>query len=248
MKKIVCMTLCVVLAVVFMTGCVILDFSNTGGSGVSGRGSMETFTFSVGEITEVKVEMLCNIVYRSAPSDTVTLKVQPNLMDYISVEESGGVLTVRPTRNLNISGTGNTPVLTVSSPSLSRVSHAGAGRFTTFDTIVNDEFSLHIAGAAEGSTVLDVQKLSINLAGAGSFELRGTADSADIRMAGAGALDALDLQTRSATINLSGVGSVKISCSDSLTIVAGGVGTVEYRGSPTLDISRGGLVTIRQVN
>ena len=248
MKKIVCMTLCVVLAVVFMTGCVTINFSPMSSPGVSGRGRMETFTFTVGEITEVKVEMLCNIVYRSAPSDTVTFEVQSNLMDYIRIEETGGILTVHSTRNLNIAGTGNTPVLTVSSPSLSRVSHAGAGRFTTYDTIVNDNFSLYIAGAAEGKAVLDVQNLTVNLAGAGSFELSGTADSADIRMAGAGKLEALNLQTRSTMINLTGVGTVSISCSDSLSIVAGGVGSVEYRGSPTLDISRGGLVTVRQVN
>jgi len=248
MKNLILLVLCIVLSVLLLTGCVTINFSPTGGAGVSGRGSMETFTFNVGEITEIRVEMLCNIVYHSAPSDTVTFEVQSNLMDYIIVEESGGVLTVRSTRNINVTGTGNTPVLTVSSPSLSRVSHAGAGRFTAVDTIAGNEFSLQIAGAADGRAALDVQNLSVNLAGAGSFELSGTADNAEISMAGAGRLDALDLQTRSTSINLTGVGTVSISCSDSLSVVAGGVGTVEYRGSPTLDLTRGGLVTIRQVS
>jgi hypothetical protein len=80
------------------------------------------------------------------------------------------------------------------------------------------------------------------------MELSGKADRADISMAGAGRMDALELQTRSASINLAGVGTVRISCSDDLSVVAGGVGTVEYRGSPALDLTRGGLVTIRQVN
>jgi hypothetical protein len=209
---------------------------------------MEKFTFNVNEITEIRVEMLCNIVYHSAPSDTVTLEVQPNLMEYISVEESGGILTVRSSRNLNISGTGNTPVLTVSTPSLSRVFHAGAGRFNAVDPIIGNDLSIHIAGAADTRAELAVQNLSVNLAGAGSMELSGTADRADISMAGAGRLDALALQTRSASINLAGVGTVRISCSDDLSVSAGGVGTVEYRGSPTLDVTRGGLVTVRQVD
>ena len=209
---------------------------------------MEKFTFNVNEITEIRVEMLCNIVYHSAPSDTVTLEVQQNLMEYISVEESGGVLTVRSTRSLNITGTGNTPVLTVSTPSLKHVLHAGAGRFNAVDPITGDDFSINIAGAADARAVLAVQNLSVNLAGAGSMELSGTADSANISMAGAGRLDALQLQTRSASINLAGVGAVSISCSDNLSVVAGGVGTVEYRGSPTLDLTRGGLVTVRQVD
>jgi len=254
MKKIISLTLCVVLAVVFLTGCVSINFSPFGGTsgfaggGITGSGSMETFTFNTGEITEIRVEMLCNIIYHSAPSDTVTFDVQPNLMEHISVEESGGVLTVRATRNITFTGTGNTPVLTVSSPSLNRVTHAGAGRFTAVDPIVGDSFSLNISGAADGKAELAVQSLSVSLAGAGNFELSGTADNADISMAGAGRLDALNLQTRSASINLAGVGTVRISCSDSLSVTAGGVGTVEYRGSPTLDLTRGGLVTVRQVD
>jgi len=248
MKKIITLALCAALAFVLLIGCVSINFSPTGGAGASGRGNMETFTFNVNEITEIRVEMLCNIIYHSAPSDTVTLEVQPNLMEYIRVEESGGILTVRATRNLNVTGAGNTPVLTVSTPSLGRVFHAGAGRFNAVDIITGNDFSIHIAGAADARAVLDVQNLSINLAGAGSMELSGTADRADIGMAGAGRLDALELQTRSASINLAGVGTVRISCSDDLSIIAGGVGTVEYRGSPTLDLTRGGLVTVRQVN
>ena len=248
MKKIITLALCATLAAVFLTGCVTVNYTSVGGVGgtVTGSGEMETFGFSVGEITEVRVEMLCNIVYSSAPSDEITLEVQSNLHQYIVFEESGGVLRVRATRNINVTP-GNTPVLSISSPSIKSISHAGAGRLTTLDTITGETFTLSITGAAEGKADIDVQSLSINLAGAGSFELSGRADTADISMAGAGRLDALELQTREASINLAGVGMVRISCSDTLRIAAGGVGTVEYRGTPAVDMTRGGLVTVRQV-
>ena len=251
MRKIIFIALCVVLAAVMLTGCVSISFSPSRGSvggSVSGRGSLETFTFNTGEITEIRVEMLCNINYYSSPSDTVTFQVQPNLMDYIVVEESGGVLTVRATRNINFQGTANTPILTVSSPSLERVFHAGAGRFNTIDQISGDSFSLDVAGAADGNVKLDVRDLSVTLAGAGSFDMSGVADNARVDLAGAGRLNALELETRTTSVNLAGAGMVRISCSESLRVVAGGVGTVEYRGSPTLDITRGGLVSITQVD
>jgi len=250
MKKIITISLCVLLATVFLTGCVTINYSPAGvfGGNVTGSGNMETFSFSVGEITDVRVEMLCNIVYQSAPSDTVTLEIQSNLHQYIVFEESGGVLTLRATRNINISNTANTPVLTISSPSIRSISHAGAGRFTTTDTITGDSFTLNITGAAEGTANINVNNLTVSLAGAGSFGLSGTADTADISMAGAGRLDALELQTREASINLAGVGMVRISCSDNLRITAGGLGTVEYRGTPAIDITRGGLVNVSQVN
>jgi len=248
MKKITTIVLCVLMAAVMLTGCVSVNFSPSGARSVTGSGSMEKFTFDFGQVNEIRVEMFCNVIYQSGSSNEVTFEIQPNLMDYIRVEESGGVLSVRSTRGFNLTNTSQTPVLTVSSPSLSSVTHAGAGRFTTTDTITGDSFALNITGAADGKAELDIQNLSVNLAGAGNFELSGIADTADVRMAGAGRLDALDLQTRTASINLAGVGTVRIGCSDELRINAGGVGTVEYRGSPSVDMTRGGLVTVRQVD
>jgi len=248
MKKIVLIALCGVLAAVMLTGCItVVGPGMWWGWGPAGRGALETYSFDVGEIKEVKVELLCDILYYSEPSDSVTLEIQPNLMKHVVVTESGGVLTVRSTRNIHWTGNTRTPVLSISTPSLTRVTHAGAGSFRTVDPIVADSFTLRIAGATNNSAVLDVNSLSVNMDGAGDIKLSGRADTADIDMAGAGKMDALDLQTRDAKVNLAGVGTVRIGCSESLSIVAAGVGTVEYAGSPVLDISRGGLVSVRNV-
>ena len=248
MKKIFTMTICILLASVLLTGCVSINFFPRLGPGVTGSGTPETFTFNVGEITEIRIELLCNIVYNSTPSDTVTLQVQPNLMEYITVQETAGVLTVRANRNINVTGLNNTPVLTVSTPALTRISHTGAGTITTNDPIYVDELSLNITGAANGNIQMNVRNLSVNITGAGDFTLSGKADTTDINIAGAGKLEALNLETRSSSIIMAGAGTVRISASDELNISAGGVGTVEYKGSPTLNINRGGLVTVRNVN
>jgi len=252
MKKIVVVALCVVLSAVMFTGCIsvyspVAWERGIWGRGVSGRGNLETFSFDVGEIKEVKVSLLCDILYYSEPSDSVTLEIQPNLMKHVVVEESGGILTVRTTRNIYWSGNTRTPVLRISTPSLSRVSHAGAGSFRTIDPINADTFSLSLAGATNNRATLDVKNLSVDMSGAGDLNLSGRADFADIDIAGAGRMNALDLQTRDTQINLSGVGSVKINCTENLRVIAAGVGDVEYTGSPTIDISRGGLVTVRNV-
>ena len=248
MKKILTITLCILLALTFTAGCVSINFTPVFGSGLTGTGSLETYTFNVGEITHVRVELLCNIVYNSAPSDTVTLKIQPNLMEHVTVEEINGILTVRATRNINITGTGNTPVLTVSTPSLTRVSHTGAGNFTTIDPITTDSFTLDITGAANGKAMLNVNDLTVNISGAGDLTLTGTAETNNISMTGAGRLEALDLETRTTTINMAGAGSVKINATEELNITAGGVGTIEYKGSPSIDITRGGIVTVKQIS
>jgi len=248
MKRIVPIALCAVLAAVMLTGCITVAGPGVWwGWGPTGRGALETYTFNVGDIKEVKVELLCDILYYSEPSDSVTLEIQPNLMKHIVVKESDGVLTVRSTRNIRWTGNTQIPVLSISTPSLTCVTHAGAGSFRTVDPIVADSFTLRVAGATNNRAVLDVKSLSVNMDGAGDIKLSGRAETADIDMAGAGKMDALDLQTRDAKVNIAGVGTVRIGCSDNLRVVAAGVGTVEYAGSPILDVSRGGLVTVRNV-
>jgi len=231
------------LAMVMLAGCVTVNY---GGSGVRGRGNKETYTFNVGEITEIKTALLLDIDYYSASSDIVTLEIQPNLRDYVIVEESGGVLTVRTTRNINVSS-GEVPLLKVSTPALKSLSFAGAGSFTARDKIIADEFSLRMDGAGSGKAELDVDKLTVDIAGAGSFQLSGRADDASFGMAGAGSIEALSLQTKNSTVDLAGVGTVRLSCSDNLKVIAAGMGTVEYIGSPAIDTYRGGLVTVRNV-
>ena len=245
MKKIILIGLCAVLAAALLSGCVSVSFSSLSGNVVTGRGTPETYSVSVGRVTGIKADLYCDIEYFAAESDTVSLEIQPNLREYIVVEESGGILTIRATRNINI--TGKAPVLTVSTTTLNSIDVDGAGVFTAHDTIVSESFSLSVDGAFAGKADLDVGKLSVSVSGAGNFELSGNADIADIELDGASTLDALSLNTRSAAVTLEGVGTVKLSCSEALRIKAGGLGTIEYKGSPSVDIERDGMVTVKNV-
>jgi len=240
--------LCAALAIIMSSGCVAINFASLerGEAGVVvGSGDMESYAYNVGRFNEVRVEMLCDIEYYCAESDTVTISMQPNLKEYIVVEESGGTLTVRSTRNISISG--KTPVLTISTPELNRLKLAGAGNFTTRDTITAESFTLSIDGAGSGRAELDVNNLKVNIGGTGDYTLSGRADDATFEMDGAGMVDALSLQTRFSGISISGIGTVKLSCSDRLRINADGLGTVEYIGSPSMELDSDGLVNVRKV-
>jgi hypothetical protein len=86
------------------------------------------------------------------------------------------------------------------------------------------------------------------MSGAGSFELSGRADNAEIELSGAGELKAFSLQIREASVALSGAGTIRINCYEKLSVDASGAGTVEYRGSPSLSLNRSGVVGIRKVD
>ena len=247
MKRVIMLMLAALFVVSCLSGCAFVIVVFADGNAVTGTGDLESYEFKVGEYSGIKIEGHCEIRYYSAPSDTITLEIQPNLRDYYVAEVIGNELIVRATRRISYNQS-KTPVLTVSTPVLNSLTVEGACTFIAYDKITAGSFTISMSGAVEGKAELDVGRLSINTSGASTFELSGKADTVDINISGAGELDALSLLTREATINLSGVGEVRISCSENLRVNAGGVGTVEYKGSPSVDISRGGLVNVKKVD
>ena len=228
-----------------LCGCVIVHFTDR--NAVRGRGDPERYEIRTGQFSSISVEGHTDIHYYSAAHDYVTLEVQPNLQEYIVVEVIDGNLTIRPTRRIDFAAS-KPAILTVSTPVLEQLIVSGACTFTAHDTISADSFTLRVSGAGEGRAQLDVENLYVNISGAGSFDLSGRADIAELRLSGAGDLDALSLQSREAIIRLSGVGSVGIGSSENLTIVASGTGSVEYRGSPNVNLSNSGMVSVRRVD
>jgi len=244
MKKTVLVVLCALFAL-FFSGCVVVSITDA--VAVSGKGIPEKYDITVGGYNGIKVEGLCEIRYYVAPSDTVTLEVQPNLREYFVVEVVNGELIIRTTKRISYNSV-KAPVLTVSTPALNSLTITGACTFKTIDQIKTDTFNLNISGAGEGKLELDVNRLIASTSGAGSFELSGKVDKADIKFSGAGELKAFSLQIREASVNFSGAGAIKINCSEKLSIEASGVGSLEYKGSPILSLNTRGPVSIKKAD
>jgi hypothetical protein len=246
MRKNFLIILCALFVLCF-SSCVVVSFMQA--NAVAGKGAPEKYTFNVGEYNKIKVEDSCEIRYYAAPSNTVTLEIQPNLREYFLVEVKNNELIVSATKRIYFYKKKSLfPVLTVSTPVLNSLTIMGACTFKAIDKIKTDTFKLEIIGAGDGKAELDVNSLKTNMSGAGSFELFGKADNAEIKFSGAGELIASSLQMREASVNFSGAGAIRINCSEKLSIEARGVGLVEYSGSPSLSLNSSGPVSIRKVN
>jgi len=245
LKSAICIFLIAAFIVFCFSGCIVVSLSEPGG--INARGNQETYEIKVGSFNAIRTEGSFDIHYYAAPSDTVTLLVQPNVREYIIIEVVNNELVIRTTRRISF-GSGRTPVLTVSTPVLNRVSIQGAGDFTAHDKITADSLEFIITGAGNGKAELDVNRLSIEISGAGDLNLSGRANSANFAVSGAGDVKALELQTIDSTIRLSGAGDISISCSENLNINASGAGSIRYRGSPRINQNTSGPISIRQVN
>ena len=228
-----------------LSGCVFVGFSELGS--VTARGSREVYEIKVDAYNGIIIDGFCDVRYYAAPSDTVTLEVSPDVREFFRLEVINGDLVVRSTKRINFSSH-NSPVLTISTPALNRLTIDGAGVFTAHDKISAGSFTFKLSGAGSCKAALDVHSLNAVISGAGKLELSGKAETADLTLSGAGDMIALPLQTQDTRIRISGAGKVSVSCARDLRIDADGMGTIEYRGSPAVSINKDGLVKIRQVN
>lgn len=235
-----------VLPVLLMCGCISVSISGPMRT-VTGKGGLHTAKFDVDKYTSVEISGNMKIVYSNKPSDTVSIEIQDNLLEYLTVEVKNGKLRIEPERNF-VYSSNRTPVVHLSSEKLEKLTASGAISFKDSDVLESDALTLDLSGACAIDIPVNVGSLIIVSAGADSITLSGTADSLKLDMSGASSADALDLQTKEADVTINGVGNCSISCSDKLDATINGAGSLKYKGSPELSKSVSGLGSVRQVD
>jgi len=135
-------------------------------------------------------------------------------------------LTVRALDAIDTAGVGSLQVSAFTTPRL-ELHHSGAG-------------SIEIRGLA-------VDELRVNQAGLGNIAISGQAQRQEIMLSGAGSYQAGRLDSSTAVVNLSGIGSATVWVHDSLDARLSGTGSIEYYGSPRVSQAVSGLGSVRQL-
>ena len=242
MKKCIVTMLAVAITTLF-SGCVTVNFG-AGGNMVLGKGDLKSTEYNVGAYTAVDIRTGMELIYSEEVSDKVVIEIQENLIEYLDVRVENGVLIVDTKNPINTGS--KDPKIYISNPDLSKISVSGFIIMSDCDKISGESFVLEVFGAAEIEAEFDVDELHINGSGAVNMDLSGRADTADINISGAGAIEAMELQTKSAFVAISGTGDVEISCSDNLDVDISGAGSVVYRGDPKVTQNTGGIATIKK--
>jgi len=214
-----------------MTGCVSINNSSFYGGSVLGKGPLVEQTYPVTGYDAVEITGGFVVVYSNAPSDVVRIDIQENLLKYLNVSVEGEKLIIESSRSFSTKQN-HSPTIYLSTPHLKKLDVAGAIDLEQADTIQGDSFTLDVSGACSVKLDLEVQRLETITSGASALELSGTATDASFDIAGVGTFEAFGLQTKTAVVEIGGVGSGTISCSDELTVDIGGMGALEYKGNP----------------
>lgn len=259
-----------VLSVVLLltSGCVFMP-------SIKGNGNVITREIDITDYDAIEVQG-SSIIFNysqqeSAPALTVT--VDQNIYDLFEFGTNGKKLVVRlkdrdkkPTRLCPTEFT-----ITTNSSSLKKADLAGIdvfnlnGKFassekvkfsvagnTTIelrDTVTVDQMEVSTAGKGTlNADALYARTFKGEIAGQGTFNLKGAGEKADFEIAGNGKVHALDYELSTLSCEIAGKGLIETFANDRINARIAGMGTVKYKGNPSVKMDKAGVGSVKKVD
>jgi hypothetical protein len=175
--------------------------------------------------------------------DSVFVEGDEDAQGAARLDVEDGVLRVRPSGAWKF-WRSKQLMITVTARDLKRIEISGAADVVAAEPMTVKQIQVRISGA--GSVRLDrikTEKLEVNIAGIGSAQVAGSADTLQVRISGRGAYLGENLASKFATLSVSGAGDVKVWATKELTASVSGVATVDFWGSATVRRNDSGITS-----
>lgn len=204
------------------------------GKTITPEGEAITETRDIGTFDRIDVEDAFAIHYKAGiPTDGLTIKAAPNLMEYIVTEVANGELSIRLKDRYSIHD--GKIVVTVGSPTLKAVEMSGACSLNVEGELVGDRLDLDMSGASSLNLTGRFRVLDIDASGASGITLKGSCEELKLSCSGAIGCDASEFITQRTEVSISGTASVKINASESVRGNLSGVSSLENYGASSND-------------
>lgn len=161
-------------------------------------------------------------------------------LDRIALSVSGRLLTIRMTPLRPGEKNAGPATLRLSTGELRRLVMVGGGAVSV-DRMKGLSGDIAVGGNGDVTVAaIEVDRLTVSLAGGGRVTLSGKAGSADIRLSGPGELAASALAARTARVSNDGPGNIALSATTSADVRASGTGDVTVIGAAACTVANDG--------
>lgn len=185
-------------------------FSLFDSPGVKGSGVAKTETREVGDFTELDVSAAMNVELTVGPTTTFEITADDNLLEHLKSEVSNGKLKV----HFDTSTSSSIGVkIKATTPSLK--AYHGSGATTA---------------KIEG---VKAESFKIDLSGASTCTVVGTADKFVVECSGASKVKAEQLVAKKVKADASGASSIEAHATEEVVGHASGASSIRYSGKPT---------------
>lgn len=215
------------IAAILIVGCNVSEFSGIGGSG-----KLVTKEIATQEFAAVDAAGAITVDIARGEKSTVVVTADDNLWDKLDARVENGILHI----GLKPGSYHDTHVSAkITVPHLRSLTIAGASHGTV--SAIEDpahHLDVHVIGASTLDGDVQSSKLRLDLSGASSAKLSGTADALELSVSGASHASLVALKSHSTHANVSGASSADVAANESIDYDVSGASHLSYAGGPAV--------------
>lgn len=224
----------------------VVNRTATAQNQIVGNGQIVKQQRSLGAFDKLNVRVGMRVRITEGDAATAELEGESNILEHVQTDIRNGELTVMLKPNQSYNQTKGVTV-TIHVPKLEQIAVSTGCAVESDLPIRANTLTATVETGSRLSAPVDTKILNLTVQQGSQARLRGTATEADIRLSGAGKLEAGQLTIDRATVRLNGASNASLHVTKTLSAVADGVSTVSYRGNPTVTEQQAtGLSKIRK--
>ena len=112
---------------------------------------------------------------------------------------------------------------------------------------VTGDADLNISGTSKIQGELKANNVKFGSSGLSSVDLTGSATDIKIDISGTVKINAVDFIVKTAVVNSTGAGNVRINVTNTLIVNSSGVSSINYKGSPTITANISGAAKVKKL-
>lgn len=203
-----------------------------------------TRTYDIGEFSELFLEGAFGVELIQGSTGTLEVRAaDERAFDYLEVTSRRNLLHLHVDRKpFDFSKV----TLLVTFESLERLRILGGIKLETRGFLDLDNLEMLLEGGAKVNLQLKAGHVGIDNRGGVLCEISGVAESLNVRLAGAGHVNAGELKTDDVTFRIEGVGTGVVYAEKTLDATIKGAGKIRYRGNPDVTENIEGLGAVNR--
>jgi hypothetical protein len=236
------------------TACIEVSVNTREHDTIRPSGEVVTRTYDFTDFEAIRISDAFAATIEQAPSYSVVLHIDRNVLEHVEIEVDGGMLMVGLDDDISVRGRFRHEVV-ITLPVLRQLEVSGASdasiagvdladgdlslRVSGASKLKSDAavpgLSLHVSGASQVEGETTARELSVDLSGASKLTLSGSAGRVSLKAVGASRLHLDDLEAEAMEVELSGASGADVSVSGTLGPAhLSGASSLHYAGDPAL--------------
>ncbi len=198
---------------------------------ISGSGNVVSTPVPAPGFSKIEVGSAFHVSVTHGKNDSVTVRVDDNLVGRLDVGVSGNTLHIGLEPGTSVSDA--TLEADVTARALNGIGLSGASTVRLAGIFTGDRLDVTMSGASHLNGEMRVTGSSMELSGASNVTLTGSASQLTVKESGASKLAAERLMASDLTIDLSGASSATVFVTGTISAGVSGASALRYRGNPS---------------